>query len=98
MAPAFPDPAHDLWGAFGLTADYAKYVGFNAYQADSPIPDADSETRFAHLTGYSRIARYYLRHPRRAVAILAADLRTKAIYMRPPYLANFASGSGNPAF
>lgn len=95
IAPAFPNPAFDLW-AFGLTADYAKYVGFTAYQENNPIPDQHSQEVFAVRTGYSRIARYYLRHPRRAVAILVEDLRTNAIHIRDPFLSNYPTGSGIP--
>jgi hypothetical protein len=99
IAPGFRDPAHDLQ-VFGLGPDDAKYVGTNAYQSGSPIPDAPSQKKFAERTGYFRIFRYYARHPLHAFAIMSYDLETNAIHLRPGFLTNyrFEDGFPNPTY
>jgi hypothetical protein len=95
IAPAFPDPAHDLY-VFGLGPDDVKYVGTNAFQWGTPVPDAETQEQFARRTGYLRVIRYYLRHPTRGLRIMSEDLCKNAVHLRPGFLSNYRIEDGYP--
>jgi hypothetical protein len=81
LAKISPDPQHAL-RELGLPASDERYIGFTAYEADSPASDNKWFIDFCRRTSYFRVAEYYLRHPVQAVHILRTDLESWARYIR----------------
>ena len=62
----------------------------------NPTNDPQWLADFTRRTGYGVAVRYYARHPYRALAVLAGDLRDNGWAMRPQNLSNFRREDGHP--
>jgi hypothetical protein len=95
LAPGSRDP-HATVRALGLgPADY-RWIGTHAFMAGSPVANPAWLADFGRRTGYPMVLRYYARHPRTALRVLAFDLRQNTPYMRPENLSNFRKEQGHP--
>lgn len=81
MAKMSHDPAQDL-RELGLSEKDLRYIGFTAYQPDSPAASPQWFADFCGRTSYRRVAALYLREPPLAIRILRRDLETWARYIR----------------
>lgn len=80
----------------GLGERYDRYIGHHAYEKDNPVDDNAWREQFLRDMSYGRLCRFYLRHPGRALAIIARDLRETAPAIRPPNVGNFERQEGYP--
>ena len=87
-----PDPAADL-AELGAPASWYSYSGTNAFQPSSPAKKLGFQQEFLRTIGYRKLARFYMRHPRRALGLLRR-VSTAAFTLRPYYLGNFTQESG----
>lgn len=88
-------PQQDLL-ELGLPADDLRYVGTDSGMPGSPAQDPAWMAVFLHRTSFSKVGRFYLRHPMRTLRILDYDLRLQAFQIRPPALGNFVRDLGLP--
>ena len=95
IAPKSAAPLEDL-NELGLNESDLCYVGMNAFQPDSPVNDEQWASDFYARSGYSSVARFYMRHPSRALGILQQDLHEEAYRIRPWNLANTRRVDGHP--
>ena len=79
----------------GLPEEWIAYYGTYAYAPNSALPHPGFRAELLKRFGYRRIARFYARHPARAVRMLALAARS-AFSLRPPYLGNFPVEAGQP--
>lgn len=68
------DPASDF-RELGLGPGYVPLKGLFAYAAGSPINDPAWRQIFLRKTGFGKVCLFYLRHPRRAVALIWQDIK-----------------------
>ena len=87
LAKNSPDPAQDLQD-LGLSRKELPYLGMHVYLPESPARDPAWFQDFCRRTSYSKVARFYLSNPSRALKILREDLEVWAPYLRFAY-ANF---------
>jgi hypothetical protein len=80
----------------GVEPGARRFSGMHAYSPGSPAQDPRWLEDFYRSSGYGRLALFYLRHPRRALTILAADLKEHAFRIRPHNLSNFRRVDGHP--
>ena len=73
----------------GLSPPESRYLGMNAYMPGAPGDDATYLADFDARSGYSAVARFYLRHPLRALDLLRSDLENEAWQIRAVNLRNF---------
>jgi hypothetical protein len=78
----------------GLDESDARYAGMHAFMPGNPLDDETYRARFYARTSYWKAAKFYVRHPRRAIEILLSDLRFQAPGRR--LYANFPKSSGLP--
>lgn len=90
-------PLEDL-KELGLGEQHLQYIGMHAFLPHSPTNDKNWAQEFYRRSGYSKLAGFYFRHPRRALAILAGDLRTEAFQIRAFNLANHRRADGYPSY
>jgi len=93
LAKDSPDPVQDLQD-LGLSRGELPYVGMYVYRSDSPAQNPKWFQEFCRRTDYSRVARFYVRKPSRALKILGEDLQFNAPYLRFAY-ANFRRQDAN---
>lgn len=81
LAKNSPDPAQDLQD-LGLSRKELPYVGMYVYLPESPARDPVWFQDFCRRTSYSKVVRFYLSKPTRALKILREDLEVWAPYLR----------------
>jgi len=82
--------------ALGLDESYEKLIGTHAYSADSGMNDRAFVRMFMQRTSYSRLAWYFLTHPRDAY--LALDRSLAEGGRQRPAMGNFDRRTGLPAY
>src|SRR5262249_20926003 len=88
----------------GLEKDAARAVGQHNFEDKWPANDRAWKERFYLSFGFLRLAKYYARHPLRAVDIILQSVREYGRDFRPLLLANlrredgFAAGTKTAAF
>ncbi len=96
VLPESPDPAHDL-RELGLTPELARYTMRSPYPADSGIDTPEFRQAFFERISYSKVLRFYAKHPRRFVGALDREAR-ETLLLRNPSLSNFERSAGRPPY
>jgi hypothetical protein len=95
IAKESPSPARDL-AELGLGPEDVRYIGLYSFVPGGPMENSAWADRFRIRSTYGHVLRFYFRHPRRALAILQADLEKQAPQRRALGLSNFQQQSGWP--
>ena len=94
MTPHSATPLQDI-REFGLPGSYSKFVGSHAFMPDVPVADPEGAAEFLRQTGgYTKLLRFYLRHPEWPLRFLRSDLESQAPFIRPNNLSNFPKSAG----
>jgi len=80
----------------GLDSEYQKWIGSQAFAANSPLPDPDWTRRFVAQVSFFDIAMLYVRRPGIALREIDRELRDSVHSMRPDYMANYRQADGFP--
>jgi hypothetical protein len=92
LAPSDPT----LLPQLGLDAGYRKWVGSSAFDAGSPLADANWSQTLESQVSFGSVARLYLRHPGVAWREIDRELHDSAHTLRPSYMANYRQADGFP--
>jgi hypothetical protein len=95
LLPASPTPSRDV-EELGLEQQDLAYTGQHAFLPSSPAFDAVWLERFSRRGSFGSVARFWLRHPLRALATLKRDLDIEAIHRRADNLSNYQKSAGQP--
>jgi hypothetical protein len=93
LLPHSPAPERDL-DELGLDRALAGYSGTIAYQRNA-LSNPELDRLFYPRISFGVVARFYVRHPSRLVALLGRSSRS-AFHMRPSNLGNFEKSTGLP--
>lgn len=93
MLPKSKTVASDL-KELGLDDSYQRYVGSNAYSADSGLKDPEFKEAFIRKGLYGRLGRFFMRHPMRALDV--AVWRLDDAGRQRPRIGNFDRRVGFP--
>ncbi len=72
----------------GLARKDLRYAGLYTYHTESPTRSNEWVQDFMRRTNYGKVAKWYLRHPGRALGILNEDLGSYGWMLRGSYIAN----------
>lgn len=80
----------------GLDAGYQRWIGTDAFTANSPLIDAGFSATFLSRVSFADVALFYLRHPGTALHEIDRELHDSVHKMRPVYMANYRQADGFP--
>jgi hypothetical protein len=96
LVPHSKTPAQDLL-ELGLNETDLRYVGMHSFMPQSPMNDPNWRVSFYSRNTYTRVLKFYVRHPNLAIWKLGSDLRNEAWQRRLVNLSNYRRVDGQPA-